>query len=154
MRLFFVLLIVLNSRLVNGLNALSLNADDYLLRLGQTIFDLMGYEQTGESEQVFERYMELCEQALLVDISGSTKNLDKLALQIYKELVIQKPKLCATSWNTRSRRTRIIITRAISGRPCPRVCIIYLTTCGRASCICFKAWVRYQVLRLQITKGQ
>ena len=82
---------LINSKLVNGLNVLGLNADDYLLHLSETIFDLLGYEQNKETEKVFERYMELSEAALLVDISESNKNLDDLALQIYRELVIQKP---------------------------------------------------------------
>ena len=82
---------LINTKLVNGLNALGLNADDYLLHLGQTIFDLLGYEENEETEKVFERYMHLSEAALQIDISESNKNLDGLALQIYRELVLQKP---------------------------------------------------------------
>lgn len=82
---------LINSKLVNGLNELGLNADNYFLHLKDTVFKLMGFEDDEESEQIFERYMELSKRAMFVDISQSNKSLDDLALQIYIELSTRKP---------------------------------------------------------------
>ena len=81
---------LISTKLVNGLNEIGLNADIYFLSLSDTIFNLMGYEDNEETEQTFERYMELSKQAILVDISKSHNSLDDLALQIYIELSTPK----------------------------------------------------------------
>jgi hypothetical protein len=82
---------LINSKLLNGLNEMGLNADNYFLHLSETIFNLMGFDDNEESEQVFERYLELRNRAMFVDISKSNKSLNDLALQIYIELSTRKP---------------------------------------------------------------
>ena len=81
---------LINAKLVNGLNEMGLNADNYFLNLSDTIFSLMGYEDNEEAEPIFERYMELSKRAMFIDISQSNKALDDLALQIYIELSTRK----------------------------------------------------------------
>jgi hypothetical protein len=81
---------LINSKLVNSLNEMGLNADNYFLHLSDTIFNLMGYEDNDETEETFERYMELSKRAMFIDISQSNKPLDDLALQIYIELSTRK----------------------------------------------------------------
>lgn len=81
---------LINAKLVNGLNEMGLNADNYFLHLSDTIFSLMGYEDNDETEQIFERYMELSKRAMFIDISQSHKPLDDLAFQIYIELSTRK----------------------------------------------------------------
>jgi hypothetical protein len=82
---------LINSKLVNGLNELGLNADNYFLHLKDTVFRLMGFGDDEDSEEVFKRYIELSNRALFIDISHSHKPLDDLALQIYIELSSRKP---------------------------------------------------------------
>jgi hypothetical protein len=77
---------LINSKLVTGLNEMGLNANPYFLHLGETVFNLMGIEETEETEYLFERYIELSKTAMYADISQSHDSLDNLALQIYNEL--------------------------------------------------------------------
>lgn len=77
---------LINSKLVNGLSEMGLDADHYILHLGETVFKLMGFKDNEETEYIFERYMELSKRAMFIDISKSNKPLDELALQIYIEL--------------------------------------------------------------------
>ena len=77
---------LINSKLVNSLNEAGLNADNYHLYLGQTIFELMGFKDNEETEEIFEHYMNLTKRAMLMDISQSHKPLDDLAMQIYIDL--------------------------------------------------------------------
>ena len=82
---------LINSKLVNSLNDIGLNADDYLLNLSSTIFKLMGFAETRESEKVFEHYLDLTNKAKQLDIAKSRERFDALALEIYAELLLRKP---------------------------------------------------------------
>ncbi|MBL7884647.1 MAG: hypothetical protein JNL69_11305 [Bacteroidia bacterium] len=82
---------LINAKLVNGLNEMGLNADNYFLHLNDTVFNLMGYDDNEETEQIFELFVELSKRAMFIDISQSHKPLDDLALQIYIELSTRKP---------------------------------------------------------------
>ncbi|MBK7442040.1 MAG: hypothetical protein IPI65_11005 [Bacteroidetes bacterium] len=53
---------LINAKLVNGLNEIGLNADNYSLHLSDTIFNLMRFEDNEETETTFERYMELAKE--------------------------------------------------------------------------------------------
>jgi hypothetical protein len=68
-----------------------LNADDYLLHLGDTIFTLMGFEESRETESTFEYYLDLTNRVKYIDISKSRQQFDELALEIYNELLLRKP---------------------------------------------------------------
>jgi hypothetical protein len=81
---------LINSKLVNSLNKLGLHADAYFLHLSESIFKMLGFTEGEASEQVFERYMQLAEEALEIDITYSNKAMDALALKIYTELLVQK----------------------------------------------------------------
>jgi len=82
---------LINSKLVYGLIDVGLNAENYFLCLGETIFKLMRFEDNKAREIVFERYIELSKKAMFIDISESQKPLDGLVLEIYEELCKQKP---------------------------------------------------------------
>ena len=83
---------LINAKLVHGLNELGLIADCYFLQLSNTVFKLMGFKDNEEADRVFEIYMDLSKQAMLVDISLSHKPMEALALKIYKEIVDEKRK--------------------------------------------------------------
>jgi hypothetical protein len=78
---------LINSKLVYGLNGMGLNAENYFLHLSDTIFDLLGYADNRETEQIFKRYIELSKHVLFIDITKSHKALDELVLKIYVELM-------------------------------------------------------------------
>ncbi len=81
---------LINTKLVNGLTEMGLHAENYFLYLGQTIFKLMEFEDSKETEQVFERYVQLTKKVVLIDISESHQPLDELVLEIYEELCKQQ----------------------------------------------------------------
>lgn len=82
---------LINIKLVSGLNSLGLNAGDYTLFLGDTIFELIGFPSSEQSDLIFENvYLANAEKVRHVDFSQSTKELDKLSEEIYKELLFAK----------------------------------------------------------------
>jgi hypothetical protein len=83
---------LVNTKLLNGLDALGLNADNYSLRLSDTIFELMGFEDNKDSDKVFEYYIGELKKAHKINIAAHPERLDSLADSIYFNLVIRKLK--------------------------------------------------------------
>jgi len=81
---------LINSKLVYGLIGVGLNAENYFLYLGETIFNLMEFENNKARELVFEQYIELSKKAEFIDITESQQPLEGLVLEIYEELLKQK----------------------------------------------------------------
>lgn len=77
---------MINTRLVNGLNAMGLNADGYLLHLGDTVFKLMGLNTHAQNEALTQHYMELLKKAESIELTHSHTPLNELAHEIYSEL--------------------------------------------------------------------
>ena len=77
---------LINCKLVNSLNDMGLCADIYLLHLSETVFKLMGFNESKETEATYEYYMDLTQRAKHIDISQSSKSFDDLALEIYTTL--------------------------------------------------------------------
>lgn len=77
---------LINSKLVNGLNELGLEAGSYFTNASSTVFKLMGLEHHELEEELFQRYLELSAKAKEIDISESNEPLDRLCLEIYDEL--------------------------------------------------------------------
>lgn len=82
---------LINFKLISGLNALGLNADDYHIYLGDTVFQLMGLKDREQSDFIFEKvFVANSEKIKHISFSSSTKELDKLSEEIYKELLYAK----------------------------------------------------------------
>jgi hypothetical protein len=82
---------LINIKLISGLNFLGLNANDYSLYLGDSIFFLMGFENDEKSDLIFESvYLANAEKVKSIDLSRSKNELDVLSLEIYNELVFAK----------------------------------------------------------------
>ena len=82
---------LINLKLVSGLNHLGLIADDYYLHLGDTIFKLMGFEASEQSDLIFETvFMGNSEKISQVSISSSLDELNLLSMEIYKELLFAR----------------------------------------------------------------
>jgi hypothetical protein len=77
---------MINLKLVNGLNAIGLSSGNYFLHLSETIFELMGFKDTERTEHIYQRYIQLTNKVMFIDISESHMLLDKLADEIYGEL--------------------------------------------------------------------
>ena len=61
----------------------------YCLHLSSTVFELMGFKSSKESDEIFDRYMELSEKATDIDITESNEAMEILAVEIYNELSIK-----------------------------------------------------------------
>lgn len=82
---------LINLKLVYGLNHLGLIADDYHLNLGDTIFKLLGFEASEQSDLIFETvFMGNSEKITQISISGSVDELNLLSMEIYRELIFAK----------------------------------------------------------------
>jgi hypothetical protein len=81
---------LINTKLVNGLNAIGLNADDYLLHLSDTIFRLIGIGDDEAGESVFEWYMDSLKKVDAINICENPEALNDLARGIYLELLLEK----------------------------------------------------------------
>jgi hypothetical protein len=79
-----------NSRLINGLNHMGLDAGDYFLHLSETIFQLMGFENNHHTDEVYTHYLELTGKAHSINLLSSGTTLDQLAQEIYLKLSILK----------------------------------------------------------------
>lgn len=81
-------------KLISGLNALGLHADDYTTFLSNTIFLLMGFKNHEKGDFIFENiYLANAEKVRRIDFSSSTEELDILSQEIYAELVFAKNSL-------------------------------------------------------------
>lgn len=84
---------LINSKLVNSLGEMGLNADDYLLNLSDTIFKLVGIDDKISNEFIFENYLDLAKRSQYINISQGHNSLDNLVEEIYSYLLNEKSKL-------------------------------------------------------------
>ena len=76
---------LVQTRLINGLNQLGLNADDYYLHLSDTIFKMIGIPD--ENEEFYHVYLEWCTRISQTEVLRDQKLLDEYAREIYKVLM-------------------------------------------------------------------
>jgi hypothetical protein len=50
----------------------------------------MGFDDNKETEEIYERYVELCEKAVLIDIIESNREMGKLAREIYQKVFLNR----------------------------------------------------------------
>ncbi len=82
---------LINTKLLLGLNNLGLIADDYALHLGDTVFELMGFEINEHNDFLFEKvFLANSAKVMYIDFSGSKDELTRLSMEIYKELLFAK----------------------------------------------------------------
>ncbi len=83
---------LINSKLVNGLNDLGLDADKYSINSSDTVFKLMGFQNHELKEEIFQYYLELTATAKHIDISESNAPLDDFCMKIYNALIVKRSK--------------------------------------------------------------
>lgn len=82
---------LVNLKLVNGLNAAGLNASNYNISIGDTIFVLMGFKDDHLNDLIFENvYLAISGKVKNIDFSNSMEELEKLSEEIYFELLFAK----------------------------------------------------------------
>jgi hypothetical protein len=82
---------LISFKLISGLNALGLNADDYTSFLGDTIFLLMGLQHHQQSDFIFESvFLTHAEKVRYIDFSSSMEELDALSEETYAALEFAK----------------------------------------------------------------
>ena len=77
---------LINTNLICNLRKIGLHSDCYYLNLSSTVFELMGFKSSVETDEVFNKYVEMAEEGSKVDITETNKMLEELALGIYEEL--------------------------------------------------------------------
>lgn len=82
---------LISLKLIYGLEELGLLPDDYYLRLGDTIFKLMGIESGPQSDVIFEEvFMANSKKICDIDIRDPEGGLKELSEEIYKDLLFAK----------------------------------------------------------------
>lgn len=78
---------LIHLKILYSFEKLGFYSDCYCLHLSSTVFELIGYKSSKKSDKMFNRYLKLSEKVLLIDITGSNKLLERLAMEIYEEIV-------------------------------------------------------------------
>lgn len=78
---------LVNDKLVNGLIEIGLNPGDYFLHLSEIIFKLIGFEDSMMTDEIFNHYLRFSQKAKHIDISNGSGQLERLANEIYADLL-------------------------------------------------------------------
>jgi hypothetical protein len=81
---------LIHTKIINGLDALGLEALDYHIHLSETIFELLGFPENENSDTIFEYYIAQLKRARRLNIRKNREAFDSLALSIYNELERRK----------------------------------------------------------------
>lgn len=81
---------LIHTKLINGLDALGLEALDYHIHLSETIFELLGFPENENSDAIFEYYIAQLKRARRLSIRKNREAFDVLALNIFTELERRK----------------------------------------------------------------
>ena len=78
---------LINAKLISGLENLGIDAELYLLGISDSIFVLMGIDNSKNGEKLFEYYLELRDNKLnQINLKETYSELDGLASKIYNNL--------------------------------------------------------------------
>jgi len=81
---------LINTQFINALNALGLDAGRYYLQLSQTFFVLMGFGDYNQETELYEEYFDFVEKATITNLFENRELLNKMALEVYDRLIIEK----------------------------------------------------------------
>lgn len=76
---------LINQKLVNCFREMGIDAENYQLDLGNSVFYLMGIKRTTE-DTYFNQYMKLAEATKSISFEANREPFKKLALEIYNYL--------------------------------------------------------------------
>lgn len=87
-----ILVDLINTKLVKGLLALNLPyADQYFTRMGDEIMRLLEFTDGEQNDMVFNYYQRMLERGQNVSLKKGYADMEKLAKEIYEELLAHKP---------------------------------------------------------------
>jgi hypothetical protein len=78
---------LINSKLVYSLGDIGLNADNYLLHLSGMVFELMGFDDNEQTDELTEQYIEMTKCIKAIDADEMHCELEQLAQEVYAELL-------------------------------------------------------------------
>lgn len=82
---------LINTKLLESLYALKIDADEYTIYAGDTVFKLMELGDDEWSDSIYEYYyMDLLKQVHKLNIREDARQLDQLAESIFLKLSIKK----------------------------------------------------------------
>ena len=79
-----------NTRLVTRLNQLGLEASNYHWNICDVIFKLLGFEDTLQTEETYQYYIEKTQKVSEIDFSETHFSLDNIVLEIFDNLASKK----------------------------------------------------------------
>lgn len=77
---------LINWKMISLLQKTQIRADDYQLDIGPIIFEMMGLENRKDTDEIFEKYVEMSKPILKTRASQSNRRIDLLASKIYDYL--------------------------------------------------------------------
>ncbi len=77
---------LINTKLINGLNEIGIEANHFHLYLSEIIFSLMGIVDEEIYESKFELYVDLTKKVKDIDIKSSNIHIEELANEIFEKL--------------------------------------------------------------------
>lgn len=78
---------LINTKLVEGLGSLGLESANYYLYVSDVIFELMGFDDCKRCEAIYEQYLKQLEKSKDLNIKNKDQAFEKLAKEIYHELL-------------------------------------------------------------------
>lgn len=81
---------LINSKLINTLNQLGLEADHYSLYLTDKIFILLKLNDREDSDDLFHFYIQQTEKVVHLDVKNQSEYIDQLAEEIYESLLARQ----------------------------------------------------------------
>lgn len=78
---------LINLKLIYGLRDLGIEASEYYLHASETVFDLLGFNESTLADALFEYYINLTEDVRDINIPDERYLLDSLAEDILNKLI-------------------------------------------------------------------
>jgi hypothetical protein len=80
---------LINLKLIYGLYDLGVDATEYYIHASDTVFELLGLNELPLTDTLCEYYIELTEKVKSIHIPNERLLLEKLAIEIYKKLLLK-----------------------------------------------------------------
>ncbi|MNK35453.1 hypothetical protein D3C87_539800 [compost metagenome] len=77
---------LVNWKMINSLQKMQIQADDYQLDIASVIFEIMNLNDLENVDEIFEKYVEMSKPILKARASQSNRKIDLLASKIYDYL--------------------------------------------------------------------
>ena len=83
---------MLNAKLIRSFNDIGIDASNYAIKAGEIALNLMGFDESPQTEMIRDHYFELGKRTEYIDVIAHAKLFHGLALDIYEYLNAVCPK--------------------------------------------------------------